>query len=151
MNCGWSDIKWRLAKYTPDSNCPTLATFVTNPFLCISLYMAYHLFTKLSSNQCVMYFSLFDEVPEARPLFDRVHGDNVRSKEFRAHSMRVIGGKAYTQYARSDARSSARPGCSLHSFSTIDAQWEGMGDVGSERYTTPRSYYLLSLCKISSI
>jgi len=35
---------------------------------------------------------MFHDHPEARSLFERVHGDNTYSPEFEAHSQRVLGG-----------------------------------------------------------
>jgi len=42
---------------------------------------------------CIMYFArIFAHEPEARDLFKRVNGDDVTSPEFKAHSLRVLGG-----------------------------------------------------------
>jgi len=35
---------------------------------------------------------MFHDHPEARALFERVHGDNTYSPEFEAHAQRVLGG-----------------------------------------------------------
>jgi len=35
---------------------------------------------------------IFHEVPESRALFDRVHGEDIHSKQFKAHSSRVLTG-----------------------------------------------------------
>ncbi len=35
---------------------------------------------------------IFDKAPEALSLFERVHGDNLHSTEFKAHMLRVFGG-----------------------------------------------------------
>ena len=39
-----------------------------------------------------IWAEVFEIAPESRELFDRVRGDNIFSKQFRAHALRVLGG-----------------------------------------------------------
>lgn len=39
-----------------------------------------------------LWQQIFNAAPDARGIFDRVRGDNIYSKEFRAHALRVLGG-----------------------------------------------------------
>jgi hemoglobin-like flavoprotein len=43
-----------------------------------------------------LFNKLFHDHPETRAVFERVHGDNIYSPEFKAHAERVLGGLSMT-------------------------------------------------------